>query len=40
MVNAFPLMKTIYDIAYKGEPISDIVKGISTTPEPITASHL
>ena len=34
LLNAFPLMKTIYEIAYKGEPIVNIVQGISIAPEP------
>lgn len=41
LLNAFPLMTTIFNIAYKGEPIADIVEGISATPEPLAeVSHL
>jgi len=41
LLSAFPLMTTIYNIAYKGEPIADVVNGISITPEPLSeVSHL
>jgi glycerol-3-phosphate dehydrogenase (NAD+) len=35
LLNAFPLMKAIYDIAFKGEPVDTIVSGIVVAP-----SHL
>jgi glycerol-3-phosphate dehydrogenase (NAD+) len=29
VLNEFPLIKTIYEISYKGKPIKDIIEGIS-----------
>lgn len=38
LLNAFPLMKTIYDISYHGAPVDSIAQGIVIVPQ--QASHL
>jgi len=40
LLNAFPLMNTIYEIAYLGKPIQRIVDGIAVTNEYSSSSHL
>jgi glycerol-3-phosphate dehydrogenase (NAD+) len=43
-LNDFPLIKVIYEIAYKGRPVEDIVEGITISPRsgssPTHTSHL
>lgn len=46
VLNDFPLIKIIYEIAYNGKPVGEIVEGIAVTPRrpagysPTHASHL
>jgi glycerol-3-phosphate dehydrogenase (NAD+) len=42
LLDDFPLIKVIYEIAYEGKPVGDIVEGIAARPRspPMRASHL
>jgi glycerol-3-phosphate dehydrogenase (NAD+) len=40
VLNAFPLIKTIYEIAFKGKPVDQIVEGIVVINEHSSNSHL
>jgi glycerol-3-phosphate dehydrogenase (NAD+) len=40
ILDLFPLIKTIYEISFRGRPVQDIPKGIAVVPVANTRSHL